>query len=131
MVVGYGRISKVLIKLLLAFGANVRVAARKHSDLAWVEIQGATPIDIPELGSHLRDVDVLFNTLPAVLLDEDKLERLSRHCLVIDLASKPGGVDFDTAKRLNLKTVWALSLPGDDIRWQSRRTKYMRICCSI
>ena len=29
-----------------------------------------------------------------------------------DLASKPGGVDFDTAGKLGLKVVWALSLPG-------------------
>jgi dipicolinate synthase subunit A len=50
--------------------------------------------------------------VPAVILDEEKLAKLGRDCLVIDLASKPGGVDFETAKNLGLKTIWALSLPG-------------------
>jgi dipicolinate synthase subunit A len=112
MVVGYGRIAKVLTKLLLAFGADVRVVARKHSDLEWIGITGATPVHLSSLEDHLREVDVLFNTVPAMILTEEKLEKLPRPSLVIDLASKPGGVDFDTAKRLGLKTIWALSLPG-------------------
>jgi dipicolinate synthase subunit A len=112
MVVGYGRIARVLTKLLLAFGADVRVVARRHSDLAWIGIAGAAPVHLSSLEDHLREVDVLFNTVPAMILTEEKLEKLGRHSLVIDLASKPGGVDFETAKRLGLKTIWALSLPG-------------------
>jgi dipicolinate synthase subunit A len=30
----------------------------------------------------------------------------------LDLASIPGGIDFEYAKKLGLKTDWALSLPG-------------------
>lgn len=112
LITGFGRISKVLAKLLTAFGARVRVVARKHSDLAWARISGCEAIHIGELSAHLKDVDILFNTVPAVILDEDKLSKLGRNCLVIDLASKPGGVDFETAKTLGLKTIWALSLPG-------------------
>lgn len=111
LITGYGRISKALAKLLCAFGADVRVVARKHSDLAWIKIYGCTPVHISELGNHLKDADVLFNTVPAMILGEEKLSRLSRHSLVIDLASKPGGVDFEMAKNLGLKVIWALSLP--------------------
>jgi dipicolinate synthase subunit A len=32
--------------------------------------------------------------------------------LVIDLASKPGGVDFEYAQYKGIKTIHALSLPG-------------------
>ena len=32
--------------------------------------------------------------------------------LLIDLASKPGGVAFDAARELGVRTIWALSLPG-------------------
>lgn len=32
--------------------------------------------------------------------------------LVIDLASRPGGVDFAAAAELGVRCVWALSLPG-------------------
>lgn len=112
LITGFGRISKVLAKLLLAFGARVRVVARRHSDLAWARIAGCEAVHISQLAGCLNDVDILFNTVPAVILDEEKLARLGRRCLVIDLASKPGGVDFETAKTLGLKTIWALSLPG-------------------
>ena len=32
--------------------------------------------------------------------------------MLIDLASKPGGVDFSAAKELGIHAVQALSLPG-------------------
>lgn len=112
LVTGFGRIAKALVKLLCAFGANVRVVARKHSDLAWASVYGCEALALNTLGDHLKDVDVVFNTVPAVILDEEKLSRLDRECLVIDLASKPGGVDMETAQQLGLKTIWALSLPG-------------------
>ena len=35
-----------------------------------------------------------------------------KDCLLIDLASNPGGIDKKTVKDQNLKFVWALSLPG-------------------
>lgn len=112
LVIGYGRIGKALARLLHAFGADVRVVARKHSDLAWIRMSGCTPVHITDIGAHLKDANVLFNTVPAVILGEEKLSQLKRNCLVIDLASKPGGVDFETAKSLGIKTIWALSLPG-------------------
>lgn len=112
LIIGFGRIAKVLAKLLVSFGANVRVAARKQSDLAWAQINGCKAVHISNLSENLRDVDCLFNTVPAVILGEERLSKLGRSCLVIDLASKPGGVDFHTAKTLGLKTIWALSLPG-------------------
>ena len=45
-------------------------------------------------------------------LTEEELEDLRRDCLVLDLASKPGGVDLEAAGELGLTVIWALSLPG-------------------
>jgi len=112
LVTGFGRISKVLVQRLQAFGAQVRVVARKCGDLAWIKAYGCEAVHISRMAEYLPNIDVLFNTVPAVILGEDKLKKLNRDCLVIDLASKPGGVDFETAKNLGLKTIWALSLPG-------------------
>jgi dipicolinate synthase subunit A len=47
-----------------------------------------------------------------VILDRSKLELLNKEVLIIDLASKPGGVDRDAANDLRIKTIWALALPG-------------------
>ena len=46
------------------------------------------------------------------MLDKDNLENVRKDALVIDLASKPGGIDFEAAKDLKLNTIHALSLPG-------------------
>ena len=112
LITGFGRITKVMVKALNGLGAKVTITARKYSDLAWAEIYGCRAIHICELDSCLSDFDIVYNTVPAVILDDKRLSALKDNCLVIDLASKPGGVDFDTARRLGIKTIWALSLPG-------------------
>lgn len=112
IVLGFGRIGKILSKMLLGLGANVYVEARKYSDIAWIKSYGYHPVYISELGLYLQDIDIIFNTIPSVVLDIEILKKIHRECLIIDLASKPGGVDFEKAGELGLKTIWALSLPG-------------------
>ncbi|MCI8496713.1 MAG: dipicolinate synthase subunit DpsA [Clostridiales bacterium] len=112
LITGFGRISKVLAHMLAGLGAKVTVAARKYSDAAWIKTYGYRHIPLSELGRAAAQADVIFNTAPALLLDRDILKGVRRDSLVIDLASKPGGVNFEAAGRLGVKTIWALSLPG-------------------
>lgn len=112
LVIGYGRIGKVLARILKSMGAEVTVTARKFSDLAWIDVDGYPFAHTCEIEPIANNFKLVFNTVPSLVLNEAVLLRLKRDCIIIDLASKPGGVDFETAKRLALKTVWALSLPG-------------------
>lgn len=112
MVIGYGRIGKVLARLLASFGAKVTVAARSSRDLAWIRADGHQSVPLSQLEAHLPQMDVIFNTAPALVLDQQALSRLSPGCLVVDLASHPGGVDFQAAEKLGLPVQQALSLPG-------------------
>lgn len=112
LILGAGRIAKVLIDVLSGFHTHITVAARKCSDLAWAKVYGCKSCHISDIDGVLGDFDVIFNTVPAVILDENRLKKIGKGCLVIDLASKPGGVDFDTAGSLGVRTVWLLSLPG-------------------
>lgn len=112
LVLGYGRIAKILAKMLKGIGANVYVAARKINDRAWIEAMGYQPLKLDEVSRKAPVIDVVFNTIPAVIINEQLLGRFRSDCLLIDLASRPGGIDFDKAKELGLKSVWALSLPG-------------------
>lgn len=112
LVVGFGRISKVLIPRLVALGARVTVSARKYSDLAWIEILGCTAVHTRRLSEAIGNKQLIINTVPATVLDENILAKADEKALLIDLASNPGGIDFQTANRLGLKTLWALSLPG-------------------
>ena len=112
LVTGGGRISKILSKMLHGIGAKVSVSARKRGDLAQAEAFGYTGIPIWELYNCIDRFDVVFNTVPSLVMDSRLLSKIHKSCLIIDLASKPGGVDFDAAQKLGIKVIWALSLPG-------------------
>ena len=112
LVLGYGKVGKILAKSLDALGAKTYVSARKYADLALIEGHGCYPLTVSEAKSRLGEFDIIFNTVPALILSKNELLHIRRDTLVIDLASKPGGVDFETAKELGIHVVWALSLPG-------------------
>ena len=115
---GYGRVGTATAGLLRAMGASVTVAARKRSDLARAGIAGMRQLLIdserPMCGmiSLTRGYDLIINTIPVRLLSGDVLHHISPDTVIIDLASVPGGVDFDTAEKLGLNVTWALSVPG-------------------
>ena len=111
-VLGYGKVGKVLAKSLDGMGAITYVEARKYADLALIESHGYIPLSLNEAKQRLGDFDIIFNTIPAMILSKNELEHIKKNTLVIDLASKPGGVDFDYAKEAGIKVIWALSLPG-------------------
>ncbi len=112
LILGYGRIGKTLAKMLHGIGANVFVEARKYADIAWIKAYGYKPVSLTELSQTVKDMNVIFNTIPSIVLNNEILKILNPECLIIDLASKPGGVDFDKAKELGVRAIWALSLPG-------------------
>lgn len=112
LILGYGRIAKLLSKMLIGIGAKVTAAARSYCDLAMAECSGCNAVSIKSVSDIIDRYDIIFNTVPAVILDESTLKKINPETLIIDLASRPGGVDFNTAKELGLKVIWALSLPG-------------------
>lgn len=111
LITGFGRIAKTLSKLLVSMGADVTVCARKKSDIVWAEIFGCKGRDFSLL-SEKSDFKIIFNTVPTEIFTKERLSLLNPSCLIIDLASKPGGVDFENAALTGIKTIWALSLPG-------------------
>ncbi len=112
LVLGYGKVGKILANMLKGIGANVYCEARKNVDLAWIKAYGYVPIHLSELEKYLSEFDIIINTIPTLILDKQRLERVKKECLIIDLASNPGGVDKGEAKKMGIKTIWALSLPG-------------------
>ena len=112
LVIGYGRLGKLLAQRFSALGARVSVSARKYADLAWIRASGYGVEHTGQLSGWLCSYDLIVNTVPAAILGEAELEDLQSGCVVIDLASKPGGVDLEAAAQLGVKVIWALSLPG-------------------
>lgn len=111
-VVGYGRVGRVLAKLLIALGAEVTVFARAADARAWARIYGCRAADIPDLPVLAKELLCLFSTVPAPIITAKTLVALPDGALVIDLASSPGGVDLAAAEKAGVRTISALSLPG-------------------
>ena len=112
LILGFGRIGKVLARKLAGLSVKVTCAARKDEDLAWIQAYGHKATNINTIGSNLNKFDIIINTVPHIILTEERLKQVKKDCLLIDLASNPGGIDKKTVKDQNLKFVWALSLPG-------------------
>jgi len=112
LVMGYGRIGKMLCRLLRSFGAKVYVSARKCEDFVWIESEGCNAIHTDNIRTILPECEIIFNTIPKTVLKDELLSLVKKNSLIIDLASKPGGVDFEPAKKAGLDVIWALSLPG-------------------
>ena len=111
LVMGYGRIGKILSHKLYGLHADVYVSARKCEDFAWIEALGYKSVSYDAIDNYLGDFDVIFNTVPVLMLDESRLEKVKSDAVIIDLASAPGGVNFTAAKNLGRNVIWALSIP--------------------
>lgn len=112
LVMGFGRVSKILSNMLKGIGAEVYCETRTTVNCAWIKAYGYKPILLDELDATLEQFDIIINTIPHVILDKEKLKLLKSDCIIIDIASNPGGVDRNAAKELGVKLIWALSLPG-------------------
>ena len=112
LVIGYGRIGEILTDYLIGLKGKVSVCARKETARVKGALSGAETFDFDMLYKFLPKFDVIINTVPALILGKGELQHINKNSLVIDLASKPGGIDFEAAKDLKLNTIHALSLPG-------------------
>ncbi len=112
LVMGFGRVGKVLVKMLDGIGTKVYCEARKDEDIAWIKAYGYEPIRLNELNENLSKFDIIINTIPFQILDKERLDLVKKDVVIIDLASNPGGVDIKEAKNRHLKVIWALSLSG-------------------
>ena len=111
LVLGFGPVGRALAVRLAALGARVTVAARRPVQRAMAEEQGLRAVPLTDLAAAAAAFDTVVNTIPAPVLTAAVLAALPKGCLIVDLASKPGGTDFAAARRLGHTALHALSLP--------------------
>lgn len=122
-VIGYGRIGRMLSRLLLALGADVTVCARREEALLWAATEGCHPLPLENTDRPCGGLfplccgySVIFNTVPAHVLTCEQLSHMEHGTLLIDLASAPFGVSDENvrlaAAESGLRYVRAPSLPG-------------------
>lgn len=112
IVTGFGRIGITIAQLFQQVGAHVIVAGRDEAQLARANTFGMSTVYLEELHTVIDSCDICINTIPALVINENIVQKMNDETIVIDVASKPGGVDFDALNEHNIKTIHALGLPG-------------------
>ena len=112
LVLGFGRVGKILCNRLKGMGVIVHCEARKESDLAWIDALGYKPIHLKNINEQLCKMKIIFNTVPNLILDESKIILLKKDTIIIDLASGKGGTDFNACKKLGIKSFLYSGIPG-------------------
>lgn len=89
LILGWGRIGKILARLLQVLDAQVWVYARKEADRAMLRTLGYHTVNALPENADLSRFRVIFNTVPAPMLSTAKTDQLP-DCLLLDLASVSG-----------------------------------------
>lgn len=112
MVLGFGRVGKTLCYKLKNLGANVYAEARKEKDLAWISVFGYNVVPLEKINENICKIDIIFNTIPKLILDKSKLILINENTIIIDLASKPGGIDYESANKMGINAILYSGIPG-------------------
>ena len=111
-VLGFGRVGKTVARLFQQVGADVTALMRSNEEAAKSTVMDMKNAHTDELTERISDFQIVINTVPHLLLGEAVLAEMAPGTLVIDLASKPGGTDFEAAEKLGIQAIHALGLPG-------------------
>ncbi len=112
LICGWGRVAKACARLFSAAGALTAVSARNAGQLAEAQTWGLDAFDLSQLFARIGSYRLIINTIPAMVLNEEVVRETRKDCLIIDLASQPGGTDLDACHKYSRKAIHALSLPG-------------------
>lgn len=112
LILGFGRCAQVLADRLKGLGAHVTVAARDKKKLAPACSLSFDTLPLKELEPESHRFDYIFNTIPAMVLDTGIIRHLKPETVIIDIASSPGGTDFEACSRQNIRAKLCPGLPG-------------------
>lgn len=107
LLLGYGRCAKALCSRLTALGANTAVAVRNTGTVDHPKV-----FSLYHMEDALKEADVIFNTIPARILGKQHISCLKKDVLIIDIASYPGGIDFDCCREQKIKALFLPGIPG-------------------
>lgn len=111
-VLGYGRCGQAVARKAAAWGAHVTVVARSSDARRRAGQLGFSTCDFAAAGGALAESAVVVNTVPALVLDDERLASVDPRAYVLDLASAPGGVDWEAARRRRIRAEPLLGVPG-------------------
>ncbi len=112
LVLGFGRCAKILAYKLSGLDVDVMVGARNIDQLATADSYGYDTIHLSQFSEIIPKCDFIFNTIPAMVLEEPVLSMMKKNAVIIDIATYPGGTDFEKCRELGINAYLCLGLPG-------------------
>lgn len=109
LVIGAGRVGKILYDRLKGLKCDVTVSARKPSDFAMLDALQIKHIHTRDVPSNAGEYDIIFNTVDVPIF-KGALENL-KNTIVFDLSSK-GCMDFNKAQELGIRARLLPGIPG-------------------
>lgn len=106
LVIGYGRVGKVLTDRLKGFNADLTVSARNERDFAMLDTIGIKHIKTQKIEHNF---DIVFNTVD--IKHSEVTAKSLAGSLFIDLSSR-GGFDIGTAEKYNIRYIKLPSVPA-------------------
>jgi dipicolinate synthase subunit A len=114
--IGLGRVGVSVAQAFEGMKSRVSLAARNPAQLARAWAMNTVPIDLRQLQSQIGNFGLIVSSAAGRVLEKDLLELTRPDVVIIDLCSPPGSVDFEAAKALGRKTIWARGQAGREPR---------------
>ncbi len=115
LVIGYGNIGKRLVSILEVLGANVTIGIILKDDYDILNKKQKAVLytnDFIMMKEVLNNSDIIVNTAPDLILNQECLNQIKKDCYILDIASHPHGVDFEYAEKLKLRNKLLLGIPS-------------------
>lgn len=115
LVLGYGHCGKAIARELAYLNASVDIMVRRKNLATAINDDGYGFVDLNAYEKKpMQKYSYIFNTIPAPVIDSRMIDMLSGDVMIFDIASSPGGTDFEYCKKKNIFAVLSLSIPGKE-----------------
>ncbi len=112
LIIGWGRIAKCLYRTISAFTSNIFLVLRNKETVTSLRDSGIFASTFADLPNICADCDVIINTVPARVIENDIIDKLKKNSCLYELASTPGGYDHEYATGVGINSYVLRGLPG-------------------
>ncbi|RKI28778.1 dipicolinate synthase [bacterium 1xD8-6] len=108
LVIGFGKCGEILADKLAGLKCHVTISTRDAIARARAKAYG---YDLLSDNSYQK-FNILFNTAPALVIGRSVIDQLSSDAVIIDIASAPGGTDFNYCAEKGIQAKLCPGIPG-------------------
>ena len=112
LILGYGVCGRMLASYLSGIRCEIGVLEKSREACSCAKADGMCVLEEDDFLRELKRADIIFNTIPEMVLGAKQLTCVKKGAWILDIASGAGGVDYAGAQRLGVQAVRLPGLPG-------------------